>query len=179
MHWPSSPTRREGDIAEANTDETKTRTVDKLMNNVNDQEKGLQETAAISKESKMMDESSGGILGGRTKQKPTNRKLADDSDDDLPVKDVQESHKKKISGVSRINNNGKISRSLEVSAENIEDSCLGNGASISISIHARIWFPCPKSKERKQCHWKGRKPVVVMSDYAEAHRRPPIHNLSP
>lgn len=98
------------DIAEANTDETRTRTrtVDKLMNNVNDQEKGRQETAA-SKESKMMDESSGGIQGGRTMQKPKNRKLADDGDDDLLVNHVQESHKKKISGVSRINNKSVVS----------------------------------------------------------------------
>ncbi|RZC69216.1 hypothetical protein C5167_032303 [Papaver somniferum] len=158
----------EKDIAEANTDETRTRTVDKLMNNVNDQEKGRQETAA-SKERKMMDESSGGIQGGRTMQKPKNRKIADDSDDDLLVNHVQESHKKKISG------SGKISGSLGVSAKNIEvmerpsrsQSMQGFGSHVT------------NQKRESNVIGKGENPVVVMSDYAEAHRRPPIHNLSP
>ncbi|KAI3869824.1 hypothetical protein MKW98_031005 [Papaver atlanticum] len=158
----------EKDIAEANTDETKTRTVDKLMNNVNDQEKGRQETAA-SKESKMMDGSDGGIQGGRIMQKPKNRNLADDSDDDLLVNDVQESHKKKISG------SGKISGSLGVSAKNIEvmerpsrsQSMQGFGSYVT------------NQKRESNVIGKGENPVVVMSDYAEAHRRPPIHNLSP
>ncbi|MCL7051559.1 hypothetical protein MKW94_006560 [Papaver nudicaule] len=161
MHWPASLSGRE---TEANTDETKTRTVDKLINNVNVQEKGHQETAAI-KENKMMDESSRGIQGGRTMQKPNNRKLADNNDDD-----VQESHKKKISG------SGKFSGSLGVSAKNIE---VMERRSRSQSMQGFGSHVTNEKREKNNVIGKGENPVVVMSDYAEAHRRPPIHNLSP